>query len=196
MGYSKNSNQTDSYTLSAKLLHGGFFAIVFGCCLMMPYWQFGVVPFTSDREITAVYTDIELSPIMPEDALELEVMDNEFRWCRYCHVMQPGAAEEPGPTLYRIFGRQAATIPGFYYSEAFIGAGEQKLIWTEQTIDEFITDPQAYIPGNRMNHGPVVISDPERRKRVINLLKKWTAVGSTVEEEYLKAELEKAKQAQ
>ncbi|WP_145999179.1 cytochrome c family protein [Oceanicoccus sp. KOV_DT_Chl] len=73
-----------------------------------------------------------------------------------------------------------------------MAAGESKLIWTEQTLDEFITDPQAYIPGNRMGHGPVVISDPERRKRVLNLLKKWTAEGSTVERDYLQAELDKA----
>ncbi len=194
MGYSKNSKPADSYTTSAKILHLGFFAAVFTCCVMMPYWQFGVVPFTSDRVDGPVYTEVELSPIMAEDALELEVMGNEFRWCRYCHVMQPGAAEEPGPSLYRIFGRQAATFPGFYYSEAFIAVGEEKLVWTEETIDKFITDPQAYIPGNRMVHGPVAISDPERRKRVINLLKKWTAMGSKVEEEYLAAELEKAKQ--
>ena len=93
--------------------------------------------------------------------------------------MQPGAHDEPGPELYQIFGRRAATFPRFYYSEAFMKAGEEGLVWTEETIDEFITDPDAYIPGNRMVHGPVVISDPERRKRVINLLKKWTVEGST-----------------
>lgn len=193
MSYSKQSKNTDSYTWPAKILHISFFAIIFFCCVMMPYWQFGVVPFSSDRTDEAVYTDIELSPITAEDELELDVMGNEFKWCRYCHVMQPGAAEEPGPELYRIFGRQAATFPGFYYSEVFLAAGEKKLIWTEETIDEFITDPQAYLPKNRMVHGPVAIADPERRKRVINLLKKWTAIGSTVERDYLAAELEKAK---
>jgi cytochrome c2 len=187
----------DRYTTSAKILHGCFFAVVISGCLMMPFWQFGVVPFVSERTDGPVYAEAEpiLSAVFAEDDLERDVMLNEFKWCRYCHIMQPGGADEPGPSLYRLFGRQAATMPGFYYSNAFIAAGEAKLIWTEQAVDEFITDPQAYIPGNRMGHGPVVIADPERRKRVLNLLKKWTAIGSTVEEEYIKAELEKAKHA-
>ena len=192
MTLSEQDTIQDSYSLVAKIVHGSFYLVIFFCCLMMPYWVFGVVPFTSDRVAEPVYSDIVLSPVVAEDDLERAVLLHEFKWCRYCHVMQPGAAEEPGPSLYRIFGRQAATVPGFYYSEAFLNAGERGLIWDEQTIDAFITDPQAYIPKNRMVHGPVVIADPERRKRVINLLKKWTAPGSTAEAEALAAELEKA----
>ncbi|MGK0498961.1 MAG: cytochrome c2 [Oceanicoccus sp.] len=168
-----------NYSHTAKSIHVGIYlAILIGCCLT-PYYWFGVVPIKSDRVVDTEYIDILLSPIMPEDELERSVLMEEFRWCRYCHVMQPGHPDEPGPTLYNIFGRRAATISGFYYSDSFIEAGENKLYWTEETIDEFITDPQKYIPNNRMFHGPVFISDPERRKRVINLLKKWTAVGST-----------------
>lgn len=182
------TDTNDRYTLPARILHLGFFITVFGCCLFIPYWTFGVVPFSSDRTEAAVYTEVELSPVTAEDDLERSVLAEEFRWCRYCHVMQPGAPDEPGPELYRVFGRKAATIPGFYYSEAFLTAGERELIWTEETLDEFLIDPQAYIPKNRMVHGPVAIDDPERRRRVINLLKKWTAVGSTVEAESLAAE--------
>ncbi|WP_145999178.1 hypothetical protein [Oceanicoccus sp. KOV_DT_Chl] len=81
-----------TYTTSAKILHGSYFIIIFFCCLMMPYWQFGVVPFVSDRTDGPVYTDQEviLSPITAADALEEDVMLNEFKWCRYCHVMQEG----------------------------------------------------------------------------------------------------------
>ncbi|ARN73137.1 c-type cytochrome [Oceanicoccus sagamiensis] len=168
-----------NYSKNAKTLHVAFFSLILlGCCLV-PYFWFGVVPIKSDRQVETEYIDVTLSPIMPEDELERDVLLEEFRWCRYCHVMQPGHPDEPGPSLYKIFGRRAATVPGFYYSDVFLQAGEDKLYWTEQTIDEFITDPQKYLPGNRMFHGPIFIDDPERRKRVINLLKKWTAEGST-----------------
>ena len=175
--------QSDTYSTSAKTLHRGFFITLFTLCLFIPYLWFGVVPFVSDRTDGPVYTDIAVSPAFPEDELERDVLVEEFRWCRYCHTMQPGAPDEPGPELYRIFGRQAGTVPRFYYSPAFLEVRDQGLIWTEKTLDEFLTDPQAYIPGNRMIHGPVAIADPERRKRVINLLKKWTAIGSTLEAE-------------
>ena len=173
-------HSNDHYTKAARNLHLGYFLTMLLICGFTPYFWFGVVPINSDRTEAAVYTSIEVSPALPEDALEREVLLHEFKWCRYCHVMQPGHPHEPGPELYKVFGRRAATVPGFYYSEVFLQAGRDGLIWTEQTIDEFITDPQAYNPGNRMLHGPVAIADPERRKRVINLLKKWTAEGSTL----------------
>lgn len=173
----------ENYSLSARLLHNGVFIAVLSVCLFIPYLWFGVVPFVSDRTDGPVFTEVEVTPPFAEDELERDVLVEEFRWCRYCHTMQPGAPDEPGPMLYRIFGRQAGTVPGFYYSSAFNQVRDEGLIWTEETLDEFLIDPQAYIPGNRMIHGPVAIADPERRKRVINLLKKWTAIGSTLEAE-------------
>jgi len=178
------------YSSKAKAVHLAFFLVVLAICAYFPYSRFGVVPWVSDREVETEYIEVTLSPVIPTDELENDVLLEEFRWCRYCHTMQPDSPDEPGPSLYKIFGRRAATIPGFPYSEVFIAAGEngrdgsgEPLYWTEENIDEFITDPQKYIPGNRMFHGPVYINDPERRKRVINLLKKWTAEGSTAEAE-------------
>ena len=174
------------YSSTARAVHIGFFLAVLIGCGVTPFYWFGVVPYTSDREVQEEYIEVSLTPVTAEDALEREVLKEEFRWCRYCHIMQPGHPDEPGPSLYKIFGRRAATVPGFPYSKVFIAAGEKgiagddkPLFWTEETLDEFITDPQKYIPGNRMFHGPIFIDDPERRKRVINLLKKWTVEGSS-----------------
>jgi hypothetical protein len=63
MSYSKQSKTTDSYTWSAKIIHIGFFTIIFCCCLMIPYWQLGTVPFGSDHTDDTVFIDINTSPI-------------------------------------------------------------------------------------------------------------------------------------
>ena len=192
------------YSTIARVIHIAFFLGIIGICAYFPFMRYGVVPWTSDRVVEMEYIEVELTPVMPEDELERSVLVDEFKWCRYCHTMQPGAPDEPGPSLYQIFGRRAATVSGFPYSAVFIEAGEKgipggdgkPLYWTEKTIDEFITNPGEYIPGNRMFHGPVIISDPERRKRVINLLKKWTVEGSTAEAEAdARAAAEKASKA-
>jgi len=177
------TDSNDTYSTSAKVVHSGVYLLILAFCCYVPFLMFGVVPYTSDRTEGPVYTKVKVTPYFEEDDLEREVLLNEFKWCRYCHVMQPGAPDEPGPELFRIFGRVAGTAPVFPYSAVFQAKAEEGLVWTEETLDEFLTDPQAYIPGNRMIHGPVAIADPERRKRVINLLKKWTCIGCTAEAE-------------
>jgi len=42
------------------------------------------------------------------------------------------------------------------------------LIWTPETIDAFISDPENYIPANRMRVEG--IKDPETRQLIINYL--------------------------
>jgi cytochrome c len=52
-----------------------------------------------------------------------------------------------GPYLHGIIGRPAGTAEGFTYSPAMKDSG---IVWDEVTIAEYVTDPKAYIPGNRM----------------------------------------------
>lgn len=69
--------------------------------------------------------------------------------CRSCHVLdQP--TNKMGPYLTGLFGRKAGTVEGFQYSEAMKQAGENGLIWNEDTLKEFLTSPKAMIPGTSM----------------------------------------------
>lgn len=72
--------------------------------------------------------------------------EKRFEECVACHALERGK-ESVGPDLHGIFGRNAGEAAGFRYSPALKRSG---IVWSEQTVDTFIADPQAVIPGNRM----------------------------------------------
>jgi cytochrome c len=69
-----------------------------------------------------------------------------FQDCAACHKLDAGA-NTIGPSLHGIFGRKAGELADFRYSPAMKRSG---IVWTPETLDQFITDPQAMVPGNRM----------------------------------------------
>jgi len=69
-----------------------------------------------------------------------------FQDCAACHKLEAGA-NNVGPSLHGIFGRKAGELADFRYSPAIKRSG---IAWTPETLDKFITDPQAVVPGNRM----------------------------------------------
>jgi cytochrome c len=70
-----------------------------------------------------------------------------FRACAACHSLDPGR-NKTGPSLAGVLGRKAGIAEGFRrYSPALKGAD---VVWNEATLDAWIADPQAFLPGNRM----------------------------------------------
>ena len=69
-----------------------------------------------------------------------------FNKCRACHVVDQDK-NRVGPYLHGVIGRPAGTAEGFKYSDAMKDSG---IVWSEETIAEYIADPKAYVPGNRM----------------------------------------------
>jgi cytochrome c len=70
----------------------------------------------------------------------------KFQDCAACHKLQAGI-NDVGPSLHGIFGRGAGELASFRYSPAIKRSG---ITWTPETLDKFITEPQAMVPGNRM----------------------------------------------
>lgn len=65
--------------------------------------------------------------------------------CGGCHSLD---ANRVGPAHRGVYGRKAGTAPGFGYSPAVRNA---TVVWEEATLDAWLTNPQALIPGQRMN---------------------------------------------
>jgi cytochrome c2 len=69
-----------------------------------------------------------------------------FQECAACHRLEAGA-NEVGPSLHGVFMRKAGEPADFRYSPAMRRSG---IAWTPETIEQYIADPQAMIPANRM----------------------------------------------
>jgi len=72
-----------------------------------------------------------------------------------------------GPNLRGIVGREAGTAPGFEYSRPFMDA-LKGMVWTEGTLDWWIRDTQAWVPGVVMYYRQ---KDAEIRRKIIAFLK-------------------------
>ena len=93
------------------------------------------------------------------------------RKCSVCHTLGPDDKNRAGPTLYKLFGREAGTLEGYEYSKALIAS---KLIWNEETIGRLFDEgPDIVTPGSKM---PIQrLKSVDRRDALIKFLKKATA---------------------
>lgn len=72
---------------------------------------------------------------------------NVFRACVACHSLEPGV-HRTGPSLAGVWGRKAGSLADFArYSDALKRSG---LVWDEHTLERWLRDPQATVPGNYM----------------------------------------------
>ena len=85
--------------------------------------------------------------------------------CSVCHATQKTGGPVEGPNLLGVVGRAAGSQPDFgKYSEALKASG---LTWSPQTLDQFLVNPMAMVPGTLM---PMLIPDDKTRADVIAYL--------------------------
>lgn len=106
----------------------------------------------------------------PNDDLELAFNGH----CRECHAFDKGD-NRLGPTLYGVVGRKAGTVPGFEYSDSLKSSG---ITWDEKTLDQWITNPNAVVPGNNMGAIFSGLADAGERAKIIAFLKQDTKSGN------------------
>ena len=92
-----------------------------------------------------------------------------FKVCRPCHQVGSGAKNGIGPSLNGILGRTAGTIPGFVYSDVNKEAGTKGLLWTEESLSNYLENPATFMPGNKMTYAG--LKDQDRRRDLIAYLK-------------------------
>lgn len=88
-----------------------------------------------------------------------------FKQCSTCHLTEKGKGNRVGPNLYGIFGRHTAMAEGFSYSDAM---KEADFSWTPDHLEEWLTNPREFMPGNRMSFAGV--RKPDDRRDVIAYL--------------------------
>jgi cytochrome c len=75
-----------------------------------------------------------------------------YEACAACHTERSDAL---GPSLKGVFGRKSAALEDFRYSNPMKRAN---LVWDEDNLRAYITDPQAKIKGNRMPYGGITVA--------------------------------------
>ena len=82
----------------------------------------------------------------PGMAADVEAGKTAFKKCALCHTTEAGK-NKIGPSLFGIVGRKSATLEDFNYSEAMKKFDHT---WDEGTLDEYLADPRATVPGTKM----------------------------------------------
>ncbi len=103
---------------------------------------------------------------LPATAADAQAGAKVFRTqCSACHTVEEGK-HRVGPSLFGVFGRKNGQAEGFKYSAANKKAD---LTWDEATLDKYLTNPRALIPGTTMAF--VGIRNATQRENVIEYLK-------------------------
>ncbi|MFV2001784.1 MAG: cytochrome c family protein [Paracoccaceae bacterium] len=108
-----------------------------------------------------------------------------FRRCAGCHQVGASAQNRLGPVLTGVVGRPAGSYPGYRYSKSMIAAGAAGLIWTEDNIFEYLTNPTAFL--KKFLDDPRAkakmsfrMKDEDDRRKVIDFLATFKAATADV----------------
>ncbi|MES9850473.1 MAG: c-type cytochrome [Candidatus Thiodiazotropha sp. L084R] len=95
-----------------------------------------------------------------------------IKQCFACHDITENKQIRVGPPLWGVYDRAAGTVEGYQYSEAHLSKADS-IVWDEATLDAYLQDPKALVPGNKMAY-PVAglpLMSEKQRKNVIEFIK-------------------------
>jgi len=106
-------------------------------------------------------------------AAEAEPLGQQvYARCAACHAIE---TNRTGPQHCGLFGRRAGTAPGYEaYSQAL---RDSRIVWDARTLDRFLRDPMAAVPGTTMGYAGV--KDDAERAALIDWLRDATRPGKT-----------------
>jgi len=95
-----------------------------------------------------------------------------YRICAACHSLQPGV-HLSGPSLAGLWGRKAAS--NTEYGRYTKPLQEADIVWDEDTLNAWLADPQAMVPGTTMQFRG--IEQDDTRTNLIAFLRQALAEG-------------------
>ena len=111
-----------------------------------------ILPVTLLAGILAVAAvDAESSSVLELESELAQTADPEHGQVLYesrcigCHSLD---ADRVGPAHRGVYGRRAGSVESYDYSAAL---GDSEVVWNVKTLERWLTDPQATIPGQKMN---------------------------------------------
>ena len=107
--------------------------------------------------VTCVLWDVQ--PLFAGNGQGKELFEKR---CTGCHSLDN---DKMGPRLRGVFGRAAANVPSFPYSEALRKSG---VTWDSSSLDKWLTDPDGFIPDSDMAFR---VTNKEERATIIEYLK-------------------------
>jgi cytochrome c len=84
-----------------------------------------------------------------------------YQVCMGCHSLDE---DDVGPRHRGVVGRTAGTVAGYAYSPALKAS---QIVWNPDTLDRWLTNPQALVPGAKMFFA---MPNPQDRADVIAYL--------------------------
>ena len=109
----------------------------------------------------------------PAMAADPAAGEKAFAVCKACHKVGEGAKNGLGPMLNGVVGQAAGSVEGYNYSEAMRTSG---LTWDEASLAEYLKNPKAKIPGNKMTFAGV--KDDTKLADIIAYLGQFNADGT------------------
>jgi cytochrome c len=104
------------------------------------------------------------TPVSADTPLHGDVVHGKtlYEGCLACHSIDDN---DLGPRHRGVVGRHAGSVEDYAYSNALKNSG---LTWDEATLDRWLTNPSALVPGTKMFFK---IDDAQARADIISYLK-------------------------
>lgn len=120
----------------------------------------------SDLQILTRWAAAHPVPVaVPQNALAGDPQRGRLvfeKRCTGCHALD---RDREGPHLAGVYGRPSGTARGFDYSDAL---RQSHIVWSDVTLDRWLTDPDAFLPGNNMEFH---VANQQERADLIRFLR-------------------------